>query len=408
MQNLKATLSKKVKAIALGTALGLLTGCANFETTHSRNTKAAAAAEFEQRQAEIAAKEADLARREAEVAEQKRLLEERLGATDDESDTDGKTRPPNIPGPLVAKAGECYAQVIVPAKFEAVTEKVLKREAASRFETIPAKFETKMERVLVREAETRIEVIPAVFETITEQVELQPASKKIEQIPPEYETVTEEVMVEPARREWKYLSELEAGGGEAQASPAQMVERFGDYKVIDTRVEDVGVMCLVEIPATYKTIEKRVVKEPARTREEIIPATYGTVEKVVVKTPAQTREIVIPAEYKMVAKTVMTEPARTREIVIPAEFEERTVQEKVSDASIEWRPVLCRVNMTRENVSALQSALKVKGHGTRCDVDGMIGPCTMRAAQQFAIANGLSWGKNYVTMDVIRELGLEF
>lgn len=408
MKNLSVTLPQQFKAIALGIALGMLTACANFETSHTSKQKAAAASEFEQRQAKIAAREAELARREAEIAAQERLLEEQLAAADGGGEEPTNSRPPGLPGPPVAEAGECYAQVIVPAKFNAVTEKVLKREASSRFETIPATFETRMERVLVREAETRLEVIPAVLETITEQVELRPETRKIIEIPAEYETVTEEVMVEPARREWKYLSELEAGGGQAQASPAQMVERFGDYKVIDTRVEDVGVMCLVEIPATYRTIEKRVVKKPAETRDEIIPAEYGTVEKVVVKTPAQTREVVIPAEYKMVARTVMTAPATTREIIIPADYEERIVQEKVSDASIEWRPVLCRVNMTRENVSALQSALKAKGHGARCEIDGMIGPCTMRAAQQFAIANGLSWGKNYVTMDVIKELGLRF
>jgi len=41
-------------------------------------------------------------------------------------------------------------------------------------------------------------------------------------------------------------------------------------------------MCLVEIPATYKTISKQVLKTPASTRSRDIPAEYRTVQKRVV------------------------------------------------------------------------------------------------------------------------------
>ena len=131
-------------------------------------------------------------------------------------------------------------------------------------------------------------------------------------------------------------------------------------------------------------------------------------EKTIVNTPASTREVTIPATYGKVKVRKLVEPAHERRIPIPEEVTTRSVKEKVSDARIEWRPVLCKVNMTRENVSAMQAALNTKAVGRTCKVDGIMGPCTLDIARRFAIANGLAWGQNYVTMDVIRELGLSF
>jgi len=222
------------------------------------------------------------------------------------------------------------------------------------------------------------------------------------------------------------------------ASASQTVQRFGDYKILETRVEDTGdLMCLVEIPATYKTITKQVLVKPATTRTETIPAEYKTVKKTVLKTPAKTREVTIPAEYRTVDVTKQVRPATTREVTIPAEYGEVTVTKlvqpasekripipaeyatltrnnKVADERTEWRPVLCEVNMTRENVSALQSALNDTGccqcgpNRNECAIDGIMGQCTLKAAQCYAERNGLSSGDKYVTIDVIRALGLKF
>ena len=46
-------------------------------------------------------------------------------------------------------------------------------------------------------------------------------------------------------------------------------------------------MCLVEVPATYKTVTKTVLKTPATTRKVETPAEYTTVRKQVMKTPAR-------------------------------------------------------------------------------------------------------------------------
>ena len=65
------------------------------------------------------------------------------------------------------------------------------------------------------------------------------------------------------------------------------------------------VTCLVEVPATYKTITKQERVGCAAgymdegndcVRKVDVPAEYGTRRMKVIKTPATTREIEIPAE----------------------------------------------------------------------------------------------------------------
>src|SRR5262250_3094448 len=57
--------------------------------------------------------------------------------------------PPN------AKPGECYVQAVVPAQYEAVKERVLKRAASSKFDVVPEQWQEVEERVLVRPASKR-------------------------------------------------------------------------------------------------------------------------------------------------------------------------------------------------------------------------------------------------------------
>jgi len=73
----------------------------------------------------------------------------------------------------------------------------------------------------------------------------------------------------------------------------------------------------VTIPAVTKTITKTVMVSPATTRQIPIPAITKTIKTTVMVKPATTREVTIPAVTKAVRKTVMT-PATTRSITVPA------------------------------------------------------------------------------------------
>ncbi len=431
--------NKLIVTATVALATFVLGGCASTPWGNESASTIAAASEIELQKAELARKEEALAQ------QQLQLEAERVRLTDVRNELESAATQTSRTGtrygltPLDLKPGECYAQVIIPAKYKITSERVVKREKSDRIEIIPARYETVKEKHVVKEKATRLEVIPAQYEIVQERVLVKPATTKLEVVPAVYETIEESVVDQPARTEWMLGDGIGTRSGVAPASATQTIERYGDYKVLETRVEDTGeLMCLVEIPATYKIIKKEVLKEPASTRRvESSEAVYQTVKKTVLKTPSKTREVEIPAEYRTVEVTKMVQPARERHIPIAAEY--RTVEvtkemqpaserhipiaaeyriqkskEKISDERIEWRPVLCELNMNRENVQALQSALNEKGscqcgpNGNECQVDGVLGQCTYNGVQRFAKQNGLSWGNNYVTLDVIRALGLNF
>ncbi|MDH3511373.1 MAG: peptidoglycan-binding protein [Gammaproteobacteria bacterium] len=295
--------------------------------------------------------------------------------------------------PPDAKPGRCYARVLTPGQYKEDTESVLLRQASERVEIIPARYETVDERVLVREASTRLEIIPARYETKEERVLVQPESTVIEEIPATYKTVSEQVLVSPARTEWK------------RGSAASFL---GTGNVVQSRTTDTGeIMCLVEVPAQYRTVNQTVVDQPARTREIKVPAQYNTIKKTVLVEPAKTREIKVPAEYGKVKVTKLVSPAKQRRIDIPAEYGTVNKRSKVSEDQLEWRQVLCDVNMTSDNVRKLQATLNDRGYNAG-PVDGKIGALTLNGANAFAKANGLPAGSNYIAIEVADKLGLKY
>ncbi len=295
--------------------------------------------------------------------------------------------PPN------ALPGHCYARILTPAVYTTSNETVLARGASERVEIIPATYETVTERVLIKEASTRLEVIPARYETVTERVLVEPEKTKIVEVPATYRNESEQVLVTPARTEWK-------------RGPAASFANSS--AVLDSRTTDTGeIMCLVDVPAVYKTVTRRVVDTPAGTREITEPAVYKTVEKRVLAQPATTREVVVPAEYGTVEVTRVVRPATERRVEIPAEYTTVTKREKVSEESLDWREVVCDVNLNRDNVSDLQAALREAGY-YKGPVDGVIGPMTLGAANGYAKANGLPTGSNYIAINTTKALGLKF
>ncbi|MFK8066978.1 MAG: peptidoglycan-binding protein [Gammaproteobacteria bacterium] len=171
--------------------------------------------------------------------------------------------------------GQCYAEYIQPAKYSNVTERMLKSEASQRIEVIPATYETVEERMLVSDA-----------------------SEKLVTIPETYGTITEKVLVKPAYTTWK-VSECSGGACETGSVPNRVA---GSVDRIDRSTGEI--MCLVEIPAQYKTITKRVLKTPATTKTVTTPAQYKVQKIRKLATAAQERVIAIPETYQTITKTV--------------------------------------------------------------------------------------------------------
>ena len=416
---------KKPKLIGIVASLVFLTGCGSFGGGKERAEQRAA----EQAAAElaVATRQAELDQRSAELDKQAAELAALSGASSGQAADD--LLPPN------AAPGECYARVwvdaeyvteteqvvvseesqkieIIPAKYETVTETIEVSSASERLETIPAVYGTETEtikvrdgkliwrvgpnhhdapansalldaarqspdfanatpgmclhehyvpqttskvkeQVIVKEATEKVTIVPAVYEEIEERVLVKEASTKLVTVPAEYEVVEEQVVDKPKHTIWK------KGTG-----PIQKID------------ESTGeIMCLVEVPATYKTVKRTVLKTPATTRTMEIPAEYRTVRVKKLVSPASEtrtpvaaeyaeveREVVdaeagfvwhevhnktLPAstrtgnrvcltetkpEYKTVHRTVVKSPAQTRRVAIPAKQRSVDVVKLVSPA----------------------------------------------------------------------------
>jgi hypothetical protein len=292
--------------------------------------------------------------------------------------------------PPGAKPGECYVRAVVPAQYETVEERVLVKAASSRIEVTPAEFQDVEEQVLVRPATTRLETVPAVFEEVEEQVLVRPAATRLEPVPATYRTVTEQVLVKPAYTVWKRSSELTAEERARQGLDADA----GD------------ILCLVQVPAEYKTVTREVLDTSATTREIQVPAEYMTVKKMVLKSPATTRTIEVPAEYRTVMVRKMVAPAREVEIAIPAEYATVTRQVVAAPATTEWREVLCDNNATPATLAALQQSLRQAGFDPGRN-DGKVDSTMMAAVRAFQQAKGLPTDAGrYINMATVKALGV--
>ena len=428
-----------------------------------------------------------------------------------------------------AKPGECYAKVMVPAEYRTETQKVVVREASEKVDVVPAKYETAQEKVLVSEASTKLIPVPAVYGTEVEKIEtsaaysawvsgslksdvpvnpavltaagqsgvnlqaaapnecyhehyqpaeyksemqkvlasqesqkvsftpaeykfveekvlVAPASKKLVEVPAEYETLKEKVLVEAAKSVWK------AGRGPVEK--------------IDNSTGEI--MCLVEVPAVYKTVSKTVLKTPAGSRTVEIPAKYETVKVRKLVSDAKEVRTVIPAKYeevqkrvkvsegkyiwhalkthgdvgkrtgnmickkeypathKTVKRRVVKTPATFTKVAVPAIYADKEVRKLVSDA----REVRTKIPEETKNVSKRikVSSTKLEWKSVLCEtnmsneiitnvqqalknagfnpgvIDGVIGRQTLIAVDNFQRKNNLATGG--LTLDTLKALNV--
>ena len=358
-----------------------MTGCASTSAP-----EAEIARQLEESQARVASLESEVSQREDRI--------ERL-----ETQISNQTLPPvsaapptrvsnqynQIPGGDLlppAEPGQCYARVFVPPTYEMRSEEVLKTAATEKLEVIPATFETVEEQVLVEAASERIEVVPAVYGWVEEQVLVKAASTRLEEVPAQYEWQEEQILVKPAHTVWKKgegpIQKIDEGTGE--------------------------IMCLVEVPAEYKTVRKKVQIAGPGTREVAVPAEYKTVRRQVVTTPATTRTIEIPAKYKTVKVRKVVTPASERRTPIAAEYQTVSKRVQLTEGEMAWRQILCKTNTTPDIVRDMQRALETAGHSPG-PIDGIVGRETLAALRGYQTEKGLPEGG--VTLATLQSLGVQ-
>lgn len=162
-------------------------------------------------------------------------------------------------------------------------------------------------------------------------------------------------------------------------------------------------MCLVEVPATYKTVKKTVMVNAPGTRTVEIPAEYKTVKKRVVIEPAQERTITTPAEYEMVKVRKMVTPPQEQRIPLAEEYQSVTKTIKTDDGRMEWRRIMCETNVTTDVVTQIQTKLNTAGYNPG-PIDGILGRQTATAVKSYQRDNRLAEGG--LTHETVKKLGI--
>jgi len=204
------------------------------------------------------------------------LLVPSLASANTEANTEVNTLPD-------AKAGECYAKVLVPPSYKTETVESLVSEAAENILVVPAKFSDDTERVVTKEASTVITAIA-----------------------PEYEKAEKTIVVVKGSKDWV------RGGLESN-----MIASTGDLAEIESAGHKLGEakpgICFYEHykPATINKKEENVLISEATETLEVIPASFRPGTKEIMVSPKSDKYVSTPVSYKTVQAKVLVEPAKS-------------------------------------------------------------------------------------------------
>ena len=362
----------KTLTVAIATAI-LTVGCATHDAPVTNTS------EIDALKAELAKQESQEAELRSELAAMERSKEKAIKANAADKGGSGETM---ADLPMNAKPGECYARVFEPPQYNTETRQVLSRAASEKLEIIPATYEWTQETIMTKPQGVRLETVPATYEWVEQTVVVEPARTVLTQVPAKYGTETEQVLVKEAYTTWK------KGRGPIE----RLNEATGE------------IMCLVEVPAVYKTVQRTVMTSPPTTREEVVPAKSKAIRKQVMSTPARTVEIEVPAEYETIKVRKLATSAREMRTDIPAEYQSVQETRMVKEGKLHWQPILCETNASPDLITNVQRALNDAGFNAG-PVDGILGRTTSNAIGAYQRANGLSTGQ--LTIETLKKLGVD-
>ncbi|MFK7994241.1 MAG: peptidoglycan-binding domain-containing protein [Granulosicoccus sp.] len=312
---------------------------------------------------------------------------------------------------------------------------------------VDSEYETRTRQVLLKEATEKITIVPAVYKTVKERVEIKEASTEVVDVPAVYRTESESVLVEPSRNVWQHCGLVErtdTTAGEIMCL-VKVPERY--ETLTKTVLDKPATTKTITIPAVYRTIDVQKLVTPAKEVREDVPAEYQTVSRrvkvsdpeffwlasdaepdanaqptgrviclednpaeyvsvesqVVVKT-ASVASAVIPPVYETLAAQELVSAASERRIVIPARTRTVTSRVETSPGQLEWRQVLCEVDMTPSMIVSVQRALLREGFNPG-PIDGIVGRATLDAMERYQSEKGL--GRGGITYESLEQLEIK-
>lgn len=448
--------------------------------------------------------------------------EEDVAAAESNGPIDATNTLPN------AKPGECFAKVIVPAEYELRPTEIETQPAQEDVELVKATFDTEEQEVEIKPAYTKLKAVAPTFRTDEETVELEEARKEwvtsleknavpaspallvaaqtngvaIEGVTPgqcfreyytpatfeqkekqvkikdeaeiikitdaEFEDGAEDIVIKAAYTVKTLVPAVyDTTENKIEIEPAQAIWKKGEG--LNERIDNTTgeIMCLVQIPAKYKTIVKKVLVSKEQIEDSAVEAETSAVSVKKLVTDATQAKETIEAEFttvttrskvsdasftwrsaaeegegtytglqicfkehaavtQVVKKEVLDQPASVEEETVAAETQmvevqkiatepevKRTTTEAVTetiekrvktvDERLEWRRILCKTNMTQGMNKKIQQALKDAGY-YKGPVDGSIGRGTMNSVNKYQKEKDIPRGG--LTIKTLEELGL--
>ena len=289
-------------------------------------------------------------------------------------DTNSLT-PPN------AKAGECYAKVLIPAEYATKTEEKLLTSKVESLSVTKPTYKNVDYKILDKAESFKYVLIPATYKCVENRVMVEPEKVTYKVIPATFKEVEETIMISPAQQVWK--------------------KGKGPISKIDNQTGDI--MCLIEEPAKYKTVKTTVVDEEARTEKIVTPAVYKNIKAKVVDQEARTEKVMIPATYKVVTVQELDTEATIDKAAKEETYQtvETTYMSKPEE--LKWERILCETNTNKSTVKELQQALSDRNYNPG-GIDGVYGRNTQKALNAFQVDNNLPSGA--LTLESLDALGV--
>jgi hypothetical protein len=253
-----------------------------------------------------------------------------------------------LPLPTNGKAGKCYKQCL---KYDSTVVN------PDPYAVIPP---FGWEEVLLQntEAQQRFEIEAPRFDTVLLKIPVDKVTRMAE-LPDEYGLVTEKIKVQEDAYKW--------------------VKKRTSNEELGAKTSNCIAVCLVEIPAEYKTIQKLVLKASTHQRR------YDNLDSILFK------QVI---EIKALMKTV---------IEIPPHYEQVFKKLNPHASYSAWKEFLscddCGMNQVRE----IQEALKKRGYVVG-ELDNIMGVKTKAACIRFQKDNNLETGN--LNIATLRALGL--
>lgn len=284
-----------------------------------------------------------------------------------------------------AQPGKCYAKCFIPDQYETITDQIILKEAHTIYQAQAATYDTIQLTITEKPAYTTLILQAPIFEIQTLQMPVSDTLGQWHYTPPTFETMTEQILTQPANLVWQ------------KQTTATNCSNSSDDKAC-------YIWCLVEKPAQYRTIQRQIVKTPARLTYKQIPPRYITLQKAILKQAARIDTQYIAAQTRQIETLKLQTPATQIAVDIPAEYSSVTRKKLIKAGGFtDYIELICEIVCFRRSVVRIQEALKALGY--HVPIDNIVGPSTRAAIIDFQKKNNLPVGN--LNIETLRKLGVE-